>query len=112
MKNMLNFLAVERVKNALLEVTKEVYHYEAGNKGERYIVYSEDAEASGLHGDNRKLSQAIQGTIDLFTKNENDEWAAGIQDTMQRNRIAFRLGTVEYEDETQYIHYQWIFEVS
>lgn len=89
-----------------------VFALSSGNEGERYIVYSEDAEASGLHGDNRKLSQAIQGTIDLFTKNENDEWAAGIQDTMQRNRIAFRLGTVEYEDETQYIHYQWIFEVS
>lgn len=109
---MLNSLAVEKVKNALLEVTREVYHYESGTKGERYIVYSEDVEASGLHGDNRKLSQAIQGTIDLFTKIENDEWAAGIQDTMQRNRIAFRLGSVEYEDETQYIHYQWIFEVS
>lgn len=60
--------AVDKVKEALLEVTEEVSHYEASQKGCHYIVYAEDGEGAGVHGDNQKLLQSIEGTIDLYTK--------------------------------------------
>ena len=50
--------AVDKVKEALLEVTEEVSHYEASQKGCHYIVYAEDGEGAGVHGDNQKLLRA------------------------------------------------------
>ena len=104
--------AVDKVKEALLEVTEEVSHYEASQKGCHYIVYAEDGEGAGVHGDNQKLLQSIEGTIDLYTKKDRDPWVEGIQRSLKRKRIAFRLSEVSYEQETGYLHYQWIFETS
>ena len=95
--------AVDKVKEALLEVTEEVSHYEASQK---------DGEGAGVHGDNQKLLQSIEGTIDLYTKKDRDPWVEGIQRALKRKRIAFRLSEISYEQETGYLHYQWIFETS
>ena len=104
--------AVDKVKEALLEVTEEVSHYEASQKGCHYIVYADDGEGAGVHGDNQKLLQSIEGTIDLYTKKDRDPWVEGIQRALKRKRIAFRLSEISYEQETGYLHYQWIFETS
>jgi hypothetical protein len=68
--NMLSKL--NQVRNALLSVMENVGHYEALNQTDKYIVWAEDGEGSSVEGDNRKLEQSIQGTIDYYTKSEDD----------------------------------------
>ncbi len=80
---------MDKVKEALLEVTEEVSHYEASQKGCHYIVYAEDGEGAGVHGDNQKLLQSIEGTIDLYTKKDRDPWVEGIQEGTQEKAHRF-----------------------
>lgn len=103
---------LEKVKTALLTVSENVWHYEAMKKEDKYIVWAEDSESNELAGDNKKQQKSIQGTIDLFTKKENDSMIEKIQNALMQEKISFKLNSVQYEDETKYIHYEWLFEVS
>ena len=76
-----------------------------------YIVWAEDGEGDPLELDNNKVEQVITGTIDLFTKSEYDELIDTIQDALNQNSISFNLSSVQYETETEYIHYEWRFEI-
>lgn len=109
MKIMLSSL--ETVMNALLTVTEDVYHYTAQEDSTRYIVWAEDMEVASLEADNWKPGQTIEGTVDLYTKDEDDAWINGIPDALNAARIGWTLNTVQYEDETRFIHYEWLFRV-
>lgn len=88
-----------------------VRHYTATDMGGNpYCVWYEDAEGSAFNGDNTKESQTISGVIDYFTKTEFDPQVDAINLALSGNKIPFRLDSVLYEEETDYIHYQWIFE--
>ena len=85
-------------------------------KQDQYIVWKEDSEGSSVNGDNRKLNQSIQGTIDYFTKTEFDENVDRIQDALNAACISFYLNSVQDESRDNsgsgYIHYEWVFEVT
>ena len=54
----------------------------------------------------------ISGTIDLFTKQEYDPWVQEITRALEDAEITCRIESIQYEDETGYIHYEWRFEVA
>lgn len=89
----------------------EVGHYEYSGTADRYCVWAEDTESSSVESDNYKTEQAIQGTIDLYTKTEFDPYVDAVQDAMKTARISFYLNSVQYEDETELIHYEWVFDL-
>lgn len=95
-----------------MKVSDNVSHYEAMNKTDKYIVWAEDSESSSLNTDNKKEIQAIQGTIDYFTKKDNDTVVNEIQEALKAEKVSFCLNSVQYEEETGYIHYEWVWEVS
>lgn len=99
------------IPNALLTVTQNVGHYEAFDKTDKYIVWAEDGQSGALYADNKMQEQVIQGTIDYFTKTENDPNVAAIQQALNNAEISFKLNSVQYEDDTKFIHYEWVFEV-
>lgn len=100
-----------KVKNALLSVPCCLFHYFAAKKPDQYIVWAESGEASSMEADNRKQEQVISGTIDYFTKVDLDHNIDAIQDALRAAEISFSLESVQYEEETEYIHYEWSFEV-
>ena len=102
---------LQAVKDALLTVGVPVSHFYAAKKPDKYIVWSEDGQGNSEWADGKMVNQAIEGTIDYFTKSENDPNFAAIQSALNDAGIAFRLGSIQYEDETGFIHYEWIFEV-
>lgn len=57
------------------------------------------------------MEQAITGTTDYFTRDEFDPAIDRIQDANQSLGIAWRLNSVQYEDDTELIHYEWSWEV-
>lgn len=103
---------IYRVRDALLTVSENVWHYHAMKKDDQYIVWAEDMEGSSLNANNRKHIQGIQGTVDYFTKQEEDPTADEIQDALSEFQIPFYLSSVQYEEETDYIHYEWTWEVN
>ena len=100
------------IPGLMRKVTEKVYHYHAMNEDDQYIVWAEESESGANEGDNRKLNQTIQGTIDYFTKMDMDENVDKIQSLLNGAGISFYLSSVQFEEETGYIHYEWIWEVA
>lgn len=108
----MSFQKIFRVKDALLTVTENVGHYEAFEKDDKYIVWAEDGEPGSLNANNAKEIQAISGTADYFTKEDGDTNVEKIQKAFDAKKISYRLESVQYEEETGYIHYEWVWEVT
>ena len=98
------------IRDALLEVTQDTFHYEATHKPDKYIVWAEDSEASSLNADNKKDEQVIEGTIDYFTKTEYDPNVKAIQQKLNSIEVAWRLNSIQHEEDTDFIHYEWVFK--
>ena len=105
---------IAEVEAALLSVSDNVGHFFPIDGNKTHIIYAEDTEASSQSGDNHKLAQAVQGTIDLYAKPDDVGMADQIQEALNKSRISFSLNAVLFEDDqkTQYIHYEWLFEVT
>lgn len=102
---------LETVKDALLTVTDNVGHYTAWDDSDRYIVWAEEQEVDSLEADNFKAGQTVEGSIDYFTKTEDDPNIVAIPNALNAARIGWELNSVQYEDETRFIHYEWLFRV-
>lgn len=77
---------------------------------DRYFVWKEDGRndlmADGIHAE-----IAHTGTTDLYTRMEFDPWAREIEQSFDRHGICWYLNSVQYEEETGYWHYEWVWEV-
>lgn len=89
----------------------KVSHYYRIDKTAPWCVWAEDSEPESFHGDNRKQEQTISGYIDYYTKEEWDSDVDTIQDTLFGEPVAWRLASVDYEEDTNLIHYRWYWEV-
>ena len=50
--------------------------------------------------------------MDFFTLDEYDAIIDEIQDSLEGNEgLSWNLNSVQYEEDTKFIHYEWIFEV-
>ena len=88
-------MQLQIVEQALLTVTDQVFHYEKMGDVERYIVWTEDSEGSSVEADNYKIEQSIQGTIDLFSKIENDPWIEEIQKALNESvKFSVSMGKI------------------
>lgn len=102
---------LEQVRDALLTVTENCGHYEAVNETDRYIVWAEDNEFNDFSVNNFKNGQTVEGTIDYFTKHEDDENIEKIPLALNKAKIYWKINSIQYEEETQFIHYEWVFRV-
>ena len=99
----------ETIIAAHVAVTDAVSHGEA-MKAERYFVWQEDG-ANDLSANNAHAELAVTGTTDLFTKQELDPWAAQFEGELSAAGIAWYLNSVQYEEDTGFYHYEWVWEV-
>ena len=99
----------EAIQAAHLSITDAVSHY-GRMKSERYFVWQEDGGNDLLAG-NVHTERAVTGTTDLFTKREFDPWIDEIGRAFDAHGIAWSLNSVQYENDTQFIHYEWVWTV-
>ena len=105
-------MTLETVKNALLSVLPDVYHHTGPeNKRYQYIVWGEDGGGNVVHAYNVMVCQDIEGTVDYFTKAENDPNFERVQDALTAAGIPFYLNSIQWEEETGFIHYEWVFNI-
>ena len=102
--------SLDNLKSALLSVTDNVGHYKAHKKTDKYIVWAEDSGYGG-YGDNQHTTRTLSGTVDYFTKTENDPNVETIEAALDNAKIAHRLNSVQYEDDTGFVHFEWTWEV-
>lgn len=101
----------EKIISCHTAVTDQVRH---GSRldGDRYFVWQEDGaddfDADGIHAE-----KAVTGTTDLFTKREFDPWREEFEAALDENPdISWSLNSVQYEEETEYWHYEWEWTVA
>lgn len=93
----------------------DIYHYWRPQMTAPFVVWGEDGEATSLYVDNKKQEQTVTGFVDFFTRTEFDPIADMIQAALyglQEIDFVWRLDSVQYEDETNLIHFQWLWEVA
>lgn len=97
------------LREALLEVTDKVYHFRRPGNGVKseYIVWAETAEDSSSWAGNHKTEQSINVAVDYFTLRELDPLVDSIQEVLNSITSGWMLEAVQYEDETNLIHYTW-----
>lgn len=74
-----------------------------------YIVWQEDGEDQPFQADNRKAEVQITGTIDCYTQVEYDPLIDEVNEALSAGEISWTIQSVQYEDETKLIHYEWRF---
>ena len=100
----------EKIVAAHLAVTDAVSHGER-MKSNRYFVWQEDG-SNDLTVDNVHGESAVTGTTDLFTKREFDPWKDAFETSLNSNPdIAWRLNSVQFEKDTGFWHYEWVWSV-
>ena len=90
----------------------KVYHYFRPQLDAPYCVWQEDGEWNSLQTSNHKQEQAISGTIDYYTHEEFDDFIDAIQIALnQIENCGWRINSIQYEDDTELIHYEWLWRV-
>lgn len=101
----------EKIIQAHTTVTDSVSH--GGRlKSDRYFVWQEDGAgdfiADGIHAE-----KAVSGSTDLFTKKEFDPWKEKFEEALDgTNGIWWELKSIQFEQDTKFWHYEWIWTVS
>lgn len=104
--------SLQKLRDILLGVCDQVYHFEALKREGTYIVWGEDGSGDQLSADNAASETSITGTIELFTPEEYCETFTAIGKALKAAKISHRLNTATFESDTGVIHYTWDFEVS
>lgn len=104
-------VSLNDLKEALVALTDKVYHYTApSNQTVPYIVWAEDYRTD-LLADNKHVEAGIEGTIDLFTPDEDDPLMTAIPHALNELPMAWNLNSVQYEEDTGLIHYEWVWRI-
>ena len=88
-----------------------VYHYWRPVKTAPMCIWQEDAEGGSLHMDRTAREQAITGTVDYFTQTEYDANIDKVQEALNDFASNWKINSVQYEEDTKLIHYEWRFTV-
>ena len=95
------------VATELAKLTDHVYHYFAlPNDRLAYITWQEDA-TTDFWADNHAAERGYTMSVDLFTRTENDALMDSIPDTFDTLGVGYSVESVDYEDDTRYIHVTW-----
>lgn len=96
-------------RDALLTANLPLSHYFAAKKPDKYLVWAEDGEDSE-YADNGRSTFALTGTLDFFTKTENDSALSDVEAALDSCADSWFLNSIQREDTTGYIHYEWIWK--
>lgn len=97
---------------ALAGVTQKTYHYWRPVKDVPCLIWAESGEEDSFHSNNRKSEQRIIGTVHMFTKTEFDTLLDDVQEALEGLGLTWSLESVQFEDETNLIHYEWSWGVT
>ena len=74
-----------------------------------YGVFAEDG-ANDLVAGNVHAERVIEGTVDYFTRDATMAAKALIEAALN-SCAAWRLESIQFENDTGYIHLEWVFQV-
>lgn len=105
-------MSLKELKDSLVALGAPVYRYHApANTSPEYIVWAEDGRAD-FEADDRHAERVAEGTIDLYTHDEDSALPQGIEQVLEDTAAAWYYSSTQYEEETGLIHREWVWQVS
>lgn len=101
---------LRRISEGFGSIGVSIHHYHRPLGAFPAIVWAEEGAAS-LHADNGMAEQTPAGTLDYFTQDEFDPNIDAIQAKLQELGLAWELLSVQFEEDTGVLHYEWSWEV-
>lgn len=99
---------MNRIKQALDATNLRFKHFAwSPAPASEYGTYQEDG-AADLEMNDLHLEKGITGTIDYFTRKDDGSVQETIENALE-GVCAWRLNSIQYEDDTGLIHYEWEF---
>lgn len=92
-------------------VTQNCYHYWRPKMRPPFLVWQENGEGDDFGANNRKAERQISGSLHYFTKMEYDPVVDAAESLLEEKANGWALESVQYEEETNLIHYQWTWTV-
>lgn len=101
-------MTVSQLKSALDSTLYPFAHYAWSHapSGD-YGVYGEDM-AEELSSDNVSAETMTEVTVDLFTRNDDGSPRNSVENAIRTAGGRSHLDSIQYEDDTGYIHYSWL----
>lgn len=93
--------------NAVSDISGAVFHYRRSKLSPPYTVWQEE-DADFLPADNSVAEQSPRGTLDYYTKQEYDPRVDEIQTVLAGIPVSWYLNSVQFEEDTGIIHYEWV----
>lgn len=87
------------------------YAWQNAPQTSSYGVISLDMQKSALWADGRRNEHTLEGSVDLFERGTPRADFALVDAVMQESGLPFRLNSIQYEEDTGLLHYEWVFEV-
>lgn len=103
---------LRQMGQAFALVTENCYHYWRPVKTVPCLMWAESGEENSFDADNRKAEQNIVGTCDFYTRTEFDPLIDAVQACLEDLGVTWSLESVQYEEDTNLIHYEWRWGVS
>lgn len=98
---------LKKIRDAFAKASPNVYHYWREQKQYPCVVWQESGEGDSFFVNDKKVEQSVTGTLDYFTKTEFDPVVDEIQRIFDSLYITWQLSSVQYEEDTNLIHYEW-----
>ena len=76
-----------------------------------YGVIDIDGGGASEWADDRIVNQAVQGTIDLYTRGAGRAQMKTVQEALNEAGVSWRFNSCQYEEDTKLMHYEWVFEL-
>lgn len=102
---------IQKLKDQLLTVGPTVYESWAHKAKTPYIVWLMNG-GSDLKANGRTQEQAISGTVHLFErKTAPESFFDGVQKALNRAECAWAISSIQHEQDTGLVHFEWSWEV-
>lgn len=102
---------LEKLINALAETGYQFEHHGWSKAPDGdYGEFSEESGAD-LEADGRHIERGTNGYINFYTRDDSEEPRRKIEAALNSINIPWGLNTVQYENDTGYIHYEWSFGI-
>lgn len=103
-------MKLESLRQGFAALGGNVYHYHRSGMEFPCVVWAEEG-ADALNADGNAAEQALRGTLDYFTPQDIDPMIDRIQKQFRAMGLGWSLESVQYEQDTGLVHWEWTWEV-
>ena len=107
-------MALQTLKDALAATNLPFVHYAWAKDAKELLgdhgVYAEDG-ANNLRCDDIHAEHAVEGTVDYYTRDDSGAPQTTVETALNNGQIAWYLNSIQFEEDTGFIHYEWVFQV-